>query len=464
MSPNWAPACAGAQQGRLCPFTSLRPSARRRLVIALRRSSLLRLVPAALALLAGVGLLRAQVEQGERGVAPVDSTSNYEVMGIRVDTGARTADAARMAGWREAQRRGWKMLWARTHGGAAGPTLPDATLDAIVAGILVEDEQIGARRYIARLGVQFDRSRTGRLLGVGGDFTRSQPMLVIPVMWSGGTPQSFESRTEWQKSWARFRAGTSAIDYVRPVGTGIDPLLLNVAQSRRPGRRWWRMLLDLYGAADIVVPEVALQRQWPGGPVIADFAARHGPDGAILARFRLVARTVQQLPRVLDEGVRRIDGAYTRALRDGALDPDPSLAIRDPLPPPDEALAPSEGEPLAEIVAGLSAQVFTLQVETPDAASVDLIERALRTVPGVSTAGVTSLAVGGVSLVRVGFAGDQAALAQALAARGFRLEEAGGTLRIRRQASPPAPTPMPPPAAPAPPAAVPAPAPAQPPR
>ncbi|MBU3077446.1 heavy-metal-associated domain-containing protein [Sphingomonas quercus] len=414
---------------------------------------------AALAGLAAVTTVTAQIEEGERGVAPVDSTSNYEVLGIAVDAGGRNADAARMAGWREAQRRGWKMLWAKLHDGAAGPTLPDATLDSIVAGILVEEEQIGVHRYVAKLGVQFDRARAGRLLGVGGNFTRSAPMLVIPVMWSGGTFQTFESRTEWQKAWARFRSGASAIDYVRPVGTGVDPLLLNVAQSRRPGRRWWRMLIDLYGAADVVVPEVALQRQWPGGPVIARFTARHGADATLLGGFTLTAPNIRALPATLDEGVRRIDAIYTDALNAGRLNPDKSLAIRETAPPD---VVPGgegggEGDPLAEVVAtpSAAAQSFTVQVETPDAASVGAIEAAIRAAPGVSSAGVTSLAVGGISLVHIGFAGDQGALAAALAAHGLRLEDAGGVLRIRRGAPPAAPAPAAPPPAPA--AAAPAP-------
>lgn len=421
-------------------------------MILARRPSSARPVWIAAALiagLAGVGIVTAQIEEGERGVAPVDSSSNYEVMGIAVDTSGRNAEAARMAGWREAQRRGWKMLWAKTHGGEVGPTLPDSTLDQIVAGILVEDEQIGVHRYVARLGVQFDRSRSGKLLGFGGDFTRSAPMLVVPVMWSAATPQSFESRTEWQKAWARFRAGASAIDYVRPVGNGVDPLLLNQAQTRRPGRRWWRMLIDLYGAADVVVPEVSLQRQWPGGPVTARFVARHGPDATPLASFTLVARSIADLPKTLDEGVRRIDAAYTDALNEGRLRPDPSLAVRD-APPPDivPAEGDGEGDPLAEIVAGATAQAFSIQVDTPDAAAVEAIERALRATPGVTNASVSSLAIGGVSVVRLTFAGEQPALVAALGARGLRLEDNGGTLRLRRPAAvTPAPAATPPAAA-----------------
>ena len=55
---------------------------------------------------------------------------------------------------------------------------------------------------------------------------------------------------------------------------GVDPLLVNAAQTERPGRGWWRNMVDLYGAADILVAEVQLQRLYPGGPARARFIAR----------------------------------------------------------------------------------------------------------------------------------------------------------------------------------------------
>src|SRR3546814_1807182 len=87
----------------------------------------------------------------------------------------------------------------------------------MVSGIVVEKEQIGSNRYIASLGVLFDRARTGQLLGVRASAVRSPPLLVLPIIWNGGTARVFEDRTEWQKAWARFRTGDSAIDYVRAI-------------------------------------------------------------------------------------------------------------------------------------------------------------------------------------------------------------------------------------------------------
>src|SRR3546814_11987212 len=87
----------------------------------------------------------------------------------------------------------------------------------------MDDVQIVPTRCSAALGVLCDRGRAGSLLGVGGHAFRSPPMLVIPIEWSGGGARSLERRTGWQEAWARFRTGSSSIDYVRPPGTGSDP-------------------------------------------------------------------------------------------------------------------------------------------------------------------------------------------------------------------------------------------------
>ncbi|MBB5728566.1 heavy-metal-associated domain-containing protein [Sphingomonas prati] len=400
----------------------------------------------AASLVAG-GIAVSQIEQGDRGVAPIDSTSSYEIGGVTVDVSGKDADTARAGGWREAQRKGWRMLYARVHGVpfAAAPRLPDSTLDSIVAGIVVEDEQISARRYIGRLGVLFDRGRAGALLGVGGQVRRSAPMLTIPVMWSGGAPQSFELRTQWQQAWARFRTGGSPIDYVRPVGTGADPLLLNVAQSRRPGRAWWRMLLDQYGASDVLVPEVSIKRSFPGGPVVATFTARHGPDGTVIDRFVLRTETSASIPRLLDEGVRRIDVAYADALRTGGLYPD-SMLVEEPAI--EDALDTAAAETAASDAADTAGTSFSLEIDTPDAAALTATEQTIRSIPGVRSFSTSSLAIGGLSIGRVLFQGDAAALSIALGARGIRAEETGNnSFRLRRTTRDAAPAAAAPPAA-----------------
>ncbi|HEU0044736.1 heavy-metal-associated domain-containing protein [Sphingomonas sp.] len=390
-------------------------------------------------LLAGAAIAAAafaQIEGSDRGVVPVASTSSYEVNGVTVDVAAKTPDEARYGGWRSAQRKAWVQLSKRLGGG--GGAVGDATLDQLVSGIVVEHEQIGPTRYIARLGVLFNRARTAALLGIVDQAARSAPMLVIPIEHSGGVAQAMERRTEWQAAWARYRTGNSAIDYVRVAGTGPDSLLLNYGQTQRRGRTWWRRLLDQYGASDILVPSVRLTRQWPGGPVIGVFQARHGPDGDLLDSFTLRVNSSDGIPQLLDAGVKRMDELYGRALSAGALSTDPALR-----PPPQPAPVPTDevGDLIEEsdtveetstpTLAGQGVAV-TIQYDSPTASSVANTESSLRGVAGVRSASTTSLALGGVSLMRVAFDGDPAALRAALEARGFQVIGSGTTLRIRR--------------------------------
>ncbi len=414
---------------------------------------LARLWPLALGLGAtGMGaILYAQIE-GNRGVNPVGSVSSLEVSGIQVDVAGKTAYQARMGGWREAQRKGWKLLWAKYHGGSmGGPGLSDSVLDSIVSSIIIEDEQIGEHRYIGRIGIQFDRVRTGQILGVSGAITRSAPLLVIPVQWTGGSSTSYEANSPWLLAWSNFNTTNSSVDYVRANGRGADPLQLNYGQTARPGRRRWRALLDQYGAADVLIPTVRLERLWPGGPVIGHFTARYGPDNMVLDSFNLRVESSAALPTMMAQGVKRMDEIYSDALSRGVLRPDTSLILEVP-PTPEELAAAEEPltvetdaklikpevdsetapEPRESATPAIGIQGFTIQFDTPDVGSVTSTEGAVRGIPGVKSASTTSLALGGTSVMRVSYAGDAGMLRLALSARGFSVSESGGTLTISR--------------------------------
>jgi hypothetical protein len=401
-------------------------------------------MPVALLLGLGAGAaVYAQIEPGNRGIAPIASTNDLIVTGIRVDVTGDNADDARMKGWQEAQRKGWQELVRQMNGGSGGPALPDSTLNGIVSAIVVEREQIGPGRYIATLGVQFDRARAGQILGISGRVFRSPPYLVLPIVFEGGVPQAFEQRSEWQRAWAEFRTSDSSIDYVRTAGTGSDLLLLNPGQVRRRSRTWWRDILDQYGASDVLMPTVRIERMWPGGPVVGYFSARSGPDNELLGAFTLTARSPAGLRQMMVDGVRRIDGLYIAALADGRLRTDPSLIIEEPVDPEEleEAAAEAEAETGETPEAGAAnddseeatvTATYSVQVDTPDAQAVLATESALRALGGVESASTSSVAIGGVSVVRVRFRGDAAAMRAALAAGGWRVSESGGTFRISR--------------------------------
>lgn len=295
-----------------------------------------------LALVTG-SIVIAQIEGPKRGIPPIASTGDFEVTGVSVNVSGDNAQDARQKGWEEAQRVAWSALWAKTHG-ERGATLSDSTLDGIVAAIVVEEEQVGPRRYVAKLGVLFDRARAGQLLGVQGITRRSAPLLIIPVTYSAGAPTVFEKRTSWQASWAKFRTADSTIDYVRPSGSGGESLLLNAGQLDRRSRIWWRVILDQFGAADVIIPIARIQRQWPGGPVTGYFSARYGPDNKYLGSFKLSVPSSKGIPAMMDQAVVRMDQLFQSAFTSGRLRADASLVLEQEVIDEEEL---EEGEPEA---------------------------------------------------------------------------------------------------------------------
>jgi len=402
----------------------------------------------ALALLGGGYALVAQVA-GERGIAPTAASADIEVKGISVDVQGKSAEDARSNGWREAQRKAWERL--------KGPKLSDSQLDGLVSAIVIERERLGPRRYIATLGVVFDRQRAGAYLGGAAQASRSAPLLLFPVVESAGAYITYEQRNPWQRAWAEFNPGQSRIDYVRLSGAGGDSLLVNFGQTQRRSRAWWRSTLDQYGATDVLMAFARLDHQYPGGPVSGTFTARYGPDSRPLGSFTLRADNPDAVPAMLAQAVERMDQTFTGALAAGTLRPDASLRIGaggaiDPAiqrlieigravqarRSAEAAIAAGavpriEALPVTGIEPGeVTVRNITVQFATPDAGAFDSALGAVRGTGGVRGVGVTSTAIGGTSVMSVAYAGSLEELAAALEARGFAVRRGANALAISR--------------------------------
>lgn len=415
---------------------------------AFRRFAILAVVLATLCALSVV--VWAQVG-GERGIAPVASSSDIEVSGIEVDVRAESGIAAREQAWEEAQRKAWDRL--------EGPSLSDSQIAGLVSAVVIERERLGPRRYIATLGVVFDRQRASRYLGSEGEATRSAPMLLLPVTVSAGTQMVYEQRNPWQRAWAGYQAGQSRIDYVRPAGAGGDSLLLTYGQIGRRSRTWWRNALDQFGAADVLVAIASLRYTYPGGPIEGTFTARFGPDNAYLDGFDMTAASPAELPTMLERAVVRFDRIFELALAEGKLRPDPTLDIGTPELDPalqrlldlgralraqEQAAAAAASQPTAESGDAITAApiqtpppegsvaLYTVQVATQDAASFDGAVSSVRGTPGVRATGIRSTAIGGTSVMTVSYSGSIGELADALRARGFTVRQGSNALAISR--------------------------------
>ncbi|MCW1427982.1 heavy-metal-associated domain-containing protein [Novosphingobium sp. JCM 18896] len=419
-------------------LATFRPGPAGQLVIGLATALALALA------VTGSGRLTAQVE-GERGIAPLATTTDIQVGGIEVNTTGKTAEEAREAGWNEAQRKAWEQI--------GGAKLSDGQIDALVSAVVIEREQIGPHRYVARLGVVFDRAKAGGLIaaGEGGvERSRSAPLLVLPILESGGVGQVFEVRGLWQRAWANFQTGASPIDYVRPVGAGGESLLLTAGQASRRSRLWWRGILDQFNASDVLIPVARLERQWPGGPVKGTFTARYGPDNTYLDSFTLTAPDERGVPKMLNQALVRIDQIYAGALYQGVLRPDATLvtdqsafyaalaalhaaaAQAAPLDDGAPVVVTPGATPSATPTAATKISTFTVQFASPDAGAVDTALASVRSSAGVQGAATSSIAIGGTSVMRVTSGGSLDELAAALRARGWQVSVGNNALSIKR--------------------------------
>ena len=403
------------------------------------------LLAGALLLALGAALI-AQVG-GDRGIIPVASSEDIEVRGIEVDVVGKNPQDARLKGWAEARKLAWEKL--------DGPAIPDSQLQGLVSAIVVEQERLGPRRYIATLGVVFDRARAGGLLGGEGARARSAPMLTLPVLITGGTQTMFEVRNPWQRVWAETQFGASAIDYVRPAGAGGESLLLTYGQTGRRSRAWWNGILDEFGAADVLIPIANLRYTYPGGPVEGRFTARYGPDSRYLGTFGLRVQSADQVPAMLQQAVVRFDRMFTQALAEGKLRPDPTLSLGSveispevralieaarraeeaaagagEVVPAETGVATPAGTPTPDVPQALG--TFTVQVATPDGRAFDGALAAVRGTAGVRGVAVSSTAIGGTSVLRVTYLGDLNGLAAALRAAGWQVNQGSNALGISR--------------------------------
>mgnify|MGYP006929322769 CR=1 FL=1 len=407
----------------------------------------------ALALFAFAGFLAAlhaggafaQVE-GDRGIAPLMVSTDINVGGIEVNVTGEDAEEARQKGWKEAQRKAWEKL--------GGPDLSDGQLQGLVSAIVIQHEETGPRRYVATLGVAFDRQRAAGYLGRSGETQRSAPMLLLPVTISAGSELMYQQRNPWQRAWAEYQPGASRVDYVRPSGSAGESLLLTYGQVGRRSRYWWANIIDQFGAADVLVPIAELDYTFPGGPVIGRFTARHGPDNDYLGSFTLRVDSPRQLDAMLERAVERFDEMFVEALNEGTIRPDPSLrrgtgtvdsnvarlieqsrailaraeAARNRSVRTEEEDVADANAAQAGSASGEQPSVINLFINfpTPDADAFDAGLSAVRGTPGIRGASVSSTAIGGTSVMSVTYAGTLDDLVGALAQRGYNVQRAGG--------------------------------------
>ena len=247
---------------------------------------------------------------------------------------APTRKSARYAGWRIAQRQGFRALWAKMHNApiTRRRTCPTVRSTRSSARSMSSASRSGptatsptsASCSTAPAPRSSSASRAARC-------SARQPMLLIPITVTAGTETSVELRNAWQRAWAQFRTSQSPIDYVRVSGMGVDPLLVNAAQTARPGAAGGATCSTCTARPTSWSPRSSCSAPIPADRRARRFIGRHGPDNEIVGGFTLTAPNSDAIPAMMARG-RAAHGRSCSRRRSP-----PASCQRDPslnLPPP----------------------------------------------------------------------------------------------------------------------------------
>ena len=181
----------------------------------------------------------------------------YTIRDIAVDVTAGDAVAARARAMDEAQRTGLvRLMDELTGGGGQAPDVAALDPNQLVRSIDVEEEQLAATRYIAKLTVTYDRGAIDEALQSARAPTvlrPAEPLLVVPAVDRGQGPEFWGADDPWRAAWRGGDVGIGLLDVRLPTGDAADQAILN---------------LDSYQQD----PDAALRR----------LAARHGAEGALV--------------------------------------------------------------------------------------------------------------------------------------------------------------------------------------
>ncbi len=203
------------------------------------------------------------------------------VRGIDVDVTAGNAVDARAQAVLQGQRKGLRqalLMLAPNADVDHLPQLSDSQITDLVADYEVESEQTSTVRYLGKLAFRYRVDGLSAVLqqsGVSANTAPSPPLLVVPVLSSGGKNMLWEDGNSWRAAWQTHPPSGGLVELVLPKGDAGDAGAITADQAASGDMAKLQALAQHYNVSDIAV---AIARPDPSG-TIAVSVARYGIAG-----------------------------------------------------------------------------------------------------------------------------------------------------------------------------------------
>jgi hypothetical protein len=219
-------------------------------------------------------------------VGRAQTSDVFEVRDVDVDVTADSAAAARDKALLDGQRMALGTLLGRIAGkddAARFSHLSDAEITDLVQDFEVESERTSAVRYIGKLAFHFRAGPVRDMLSGGqSQPTESvaKPVLIVPVLTSGGKSELWEDDNAWRAAWAARPAGNDVVPLVVPLGGAEEMATIDAAQALAGDTAKLSQLAQRNQADDALVVEAQLEdTATPGQKRITVSAHRYTASG-----------------------------------------------------------------------------------------------------------------------------------------------------------------------------------------
>ncbi len=368
-------------------------------------------------ILCAVWLVSPPVSAAEDPAAAV-----YSIADVPADVTAANANTARDQALSQAERAALTQLLTRLGAGEGlSVKLGDDAIANMVQSFEVQNEKASGVRYIGVFSIQFRPSAVRKFLtahNVTADENRGAPVLVLPVMTTGGRAVLWEDSTRWRAAWDKTNRASGMVPVVLAAGDLDDIAALSSTEAAAAKAEGIQKLIAKYqtsGAAIVTYDADAAKTGTAKVTVVeTDVAGAAQPpltfeipqpkDGnADLA----MAQAVQQIRRQLEASWRQHAHSETVVAGAEAGAASGEAEVKPPQPGPETHIAAS--------------------VSAATLAEWGQIRRRLGNVPAITTLSVNSMTRGDIHL-DLGYHGSIDDLQNALSAQGLvmRTSVAGG--------------------------------------
>lgn len=212
---------------------------------------------------------------------PLRVTDVFVAESVPVDVTAGSVGEARDRGLTQGRVNGYRRIIERLVAREDIARVPQLNAEQIIEMVRefsIANERSSAVRYLADLTVRFNPNAIRQLLrnaGVPFTETLSRPLVVVPVMQSGGTPSLWGS--VWHDTWGRTQPDGGLLPLIVPAGDAQDGALVTAALAMSKNAAALHALAEKYQAGGALVVAANMDGDGPIAMTITEVRADMDP-------------------------------------------------------------------------------------------------------------------------------------------------------------------------------------------